>query len=131
MKSSEKHTKTIIQPPLMAAALVGEQPGSLLPHQQHQGDGSTSCLSLWIKLQQHQLYAVSSDSEHRQQPGYCKNGSSCRFLHGGGPCESECLKIGILNSSESDNKDNAYFLDEHKVFKFNPLRNGDEKLLKK
>ena len=57
----------------MEAALVGEQPGSLLPHQQHQGDGATSCLALWVKLQQHQLYAVSSDSEHRQQPGRSLN----------------------------------------------------------
>uniref|UniRef100_K4CL42 Uncharacterized protein n=1 Tax=Solanum lycopersicum TaxID=4081 RepID=K4CL42_SOLLC len=89
MESSEKHTKTTIEPPLMAAALVSEQPGSLIPHQQHQGDGSTTCLALWLKLQQHKRYAVSIDSEHRQQPGYCKNGSSCRFLNGGRPCEGD------------------------------------------
>ncbi|TMX02321.1 hypothetical protein EJD97_022044, partial [Solanum chilense] len=35
------------------------------------------------------LHAASSESEHRQQPGYCKNGSSFRFLHGGGPWEGK------------------------------------------
>ncbi|KAG5631400.1 hypothetical protein H5410_003117 [Solanum commersonii] len=165
MASSDRRAKTTIEPPSLAAAPIGEEPGGLFLQQQKHGDGATSCLPLRQKndsnisdsTQRAAMVSTDSSQLHRATSANAaenkvkittqfrtnssrhlrllsspiNNSNSTMEVVVGSFMMLGLVRIRILNSNESDNKYDAYFRDEHQIFKFKASRNGEKNLLKK